>query len=153
MALLNATAEDLTTSEGQAQAIQKIIGEFNKLQDTSDLLNTLQVSSYGLIDVAVKDAAPAGKTFTASARHGLGFMPIFLPFYFDVTNNFYISLPFISGITGDVDGSAVETIFTDSYVDSQFIYYEIIYGSNYPSIPADYTAQMFYYIFNIPVST
>lgn len=150
MAFLDGTAYDLTTEDGQAGAISDIIDELNSTPQDSDLLNYLNIATYGTLSVTV----PKGQSgeFLASKPHGLGYKPAFSVLLFDdsdPSNPAYETIPSLGFTTGPPI-SNINKVY--AYCDSQNIYasFNIPAPNNFP---IDLTNQLFYYIFNLPMPT
>jgi hypothetical protein len=79
MGILNSNVYDLTTPDGQLQALQDIVDEQNNQYDRSVSTQGYNVVAYSHLVVDLINGSPTG-VYKATYVHGQGFAPVFLPF-------------------------------------------------------------------------
>lgn len=140
MSLLDSTVYDLTSIKGQQQAIQDIIDEQNDQFEKSSVLNSLQVAAYAQMEIDFPDS-PADGLYTATFRHGLGFVPVIMAFIRQDDGSGNISYLAIPNIQNLIFGFADNIYMT---VDENNVYFNTFFVS------ALFVTQAAVYMFNQP---
>lgn len=148
MAFLDSTIYDLTTDQGQQDAVSDLIDEMNSAYQDSERLNYLNIAAYGEISIDVD--LSVSRNYLASYKHGLGYKPAFLAYWSDdsdPSNILHQNLP----VDGFFDTGLTNGFTQNAYCDETNIYIQEIYGPDFGFDPE--INKYIFYIFNLPMPT
>ena len=148
MTLIDVTQYDLTTVDGQTQAVSDITDELNSQNDSLGTATVLNVANYVQLNVTVPGTIGM---YSTTYAHGLGFAPLTLAWQLNNTalvigQQQQYSMPYIEySISGTGDISAITSFAVDKY---NVTYTRQVVN---PFEVGTFTAA--FYIFNIPLGT
>lgn len=139
MGLLEVSTYDLQSTEGQSQAIDDIITEYNNQDDQTNNYNSLQIAAFGVATVTLASPPWTGGPITVF-NHGLGYAPAFLVYFGLLSSGGIFSSPLVDyssilGLAGSVN----------FFTDSQNLYLK---WDDHAQTP---TQQITYIIFQRPI--
>lgn len=147
MALLDITAYDLNTTDGQADAIDDLIGESNSQFDRLNNVVSFAVQAYTQLTVNLVNGQPTG-TYQASYNHGLGFPPAVLAYFLQTGQGFYAPLPYDEAQFDAPPG--VSNTYQYFTVDETNVYFNVFAVNNGGAFSSTQFSAAFY-IFNLPL--
>lgn len=146
--LLDSAGYNLSSPEGQAQAIQDIIDLQNKNYDRAQSITGYQVVAYQQLTISLINGQPSG-VYTTQYIHGLGYPPRVIAFMLQPSTQFYAPLPYLEvQFDGGVGRMNTNQYFT---VDEQNLYFNV-HAINRGGFFTSTQFSAAFYIFNLPLN-